>query len=94
MKLHKQTILHTGPIPGANLPQRELVIAYQARQCGKRRHTCQIRIWAGSRGLSEDGATFVHKVKSRQLAVEHHRGVVAELKSKKNRTTKKQVLPD
>jgi hypothetical protein len=36
--------------------------------------------------LGEDGATFVHKVKNRRLAVEHHRGVVAELKSKNDRT--------
>jgi hypothetical protein len=39
--------------------------------------------------LGEDGATFVHKVKNRQPAVEHPRGVVAELKSKNDRTTKK-----
>jgi hypothetical protein len=38
--------------------------------------------------LGEDGATFVHKVKNRQPAVEHPRRVVAELKSKKVRTTK------
>ncbi len=36
--------------------------------------------------LGEDGATFVHKVKNRRLAVEHPRGVVAELKSKNDRT--------
>jgi len=36
--------------------------------------------------LGEDGATFVHKVENRQLAVEHPRKVVAELKSKKVRT--------
>jgi hypothetical protein len=40
--------------------------------------------------LGEDGATFVHKVKNRRLAVEHPRGVVAELKSKNDRTA---VLP-
>ena len=37
--------------------------------------------------LGEDGATFVHKVKNRWLAVKHPRGVVAELKSKNDRTT-------
>ena len=36
--------------------------------------------------LGEDGATFVHKVENRQLAVKHPRKVVAELKSKKVRT--------
>src|ERR1039458_1510325 len=39
--------------------------------------------------LGEDGATFVHKVKNRWPAVKHPRGVVAELKSKNDRTTKK-----
>jgi hypothetical protein len=39
--------------------------------------------------LGEDGATFVHKVKNRQPAVEHPQGVVAKLKSKNDRTTKK-----
>jgi hypothetical protein len=39
--------------------------------------------------LGEDGATFVHKVKNRQSAVEHPRGVVAGLKSKKDRTARK-----
>src|ERR1035437_4752418 len=38
--------------------------------------------------LGEDGATFVHKVKNRQRAVEHPQGAVAELKSKNDRTTK------
>ena len=38
--------------------------------------------------LGEDGATFVHKVKSRRLAVEHPRRVVAELKSKNDRTAR------
>ena len=38
--------------------------------------------------LGEDGATFVHKVKNRRLAVEHPRGVVAELKSKNDQTAK------
>ena len=38
--------------------------------------------------LGEDGATFVHKVKNRRLAGEHPRGVIAELKSKNDRTTK------
>jgi hypothetical protein len=40
--------------------------------------------------LGENGATFVHKVKNRRLAVKHPRGVVAELKSKNDRT----VRPD
>ena len=39
--------------------------------------------------LGEDGATFVHKVKNRQPTVAHPRGVVAELKSKKDQTVKK-----
>jgi len=39
--------------------------------------------------LGEDGATFVHRVKNRWIAVEHPRRVVAELKSKNDRTTKK-----
>ena len=39
--------------------------------------------------LGEDGTTFVHKVKTRQPAVAHPRKVVAELKSKNDRTTKK-----
>ena len=38
--------------------------------------------------LGEDGATFVHKVKNRRLAVEHPLGVVVELKSKKDRTAR------
>ena len=38
--------------------------------------------------LGEDGATFVHKVKNRQSAVEHPQGVVAELKSKKDQTAR------
>ena len=38
--------------------------------------------------LGEDGATFVHKVKSRRLAVEYPRKTVAELKSKNDRPTK------
>jgi len=38
--------------------------------------------------LGEDGATFVHKVKNRQSAVKHPRGVVLELKSKKDRTAR------
>ena len=37
--------------------------------------------------LGEDGATFVHKVKNRWLAVKHPRGVVAELKSKNDQTS-------
>ena len=39
--------------------------------------------------LGEDGATFVHKVENRQLAVEHPRKVVAKLKSKKDQTERK-----
>ena len=39
--------------------------------------------------LGEDGATFVHKVKNRRLAVKHPRGVVAELKSKNDQTARK-----
>ena len=39
--------------------------------------------------LGEDGATFVHKVKNRRNAGSHPQGVVAELKSKNDRTTKK-----
>jgi len=36
--------------------------------------------------LGEDGATFVHKVKNRWLAVKHPQEIVAELKSKNDRT--------
>ena len=36
--------------------------------------------------LGEDGATFVHIVKNRWLAVKHPQGAVAELKSKNDRT--------
>ena len=39
--------------------------------------------------LGEDGATFVHKVKNRWIAVEHPRRAVAELKSKNDQTAKK-----
>jgi hypothetical protein len=39
--------------------------------------------------LGEDGATFVHKVENRWLAVNHPRKVVAELKSKKDQTARK-----
>ena len=39
--------------------------------------------------LGEDGATFVHRVKNRRFAVEHPQGVVAVLKSKKDRTARK-----
>jgi hypothetical protein len=39
--------------------------------------------------LGEDGATFVHKVKSRQSAVKHPRKALAELKSKNDPTTRK-----
>jgi len=38
--------------------------------------------------LGEDGATFVHKVKNRQSAVEHLRKAVAELKSKNDQTAR------
>jgi predicted translin family RNA/ssDNA-binding protein len=38
--------------------------------------------------LGEDGATFVHKVKNRLLAVEHPQEIVAELKSKNDRTAR------
>jgi hypothetical protein len=38
--------------------------------------------------LGEDGATFVHKVKNRRLAMEHPQGIVAELKSKNDWTAK------
>jgi hypothetical protein len=36
--------------------------------------------------LGEDGATFVHQVENRQVAVNHPRKPVAKLKSKKVRT--------
>jgi hypothetical protein len=36
--------------------------------------------------LGEDGATFVHKVKNRRNAGNHPQGIVAELKSKNDRT--------
>jgi hypothetical protein len=36
--------------------------------------------------LGEDGATFVHKVENRHVAVNHPRKLVAKLKSKKVRT--------
>ena len=39
--------------------------------------------------LGEDGATFVHRVKNRRNAGSHPQGIVAELKSKNDRTTKK-----
>jgi hypothetical protein len=39
--------------------------------------------------LGEDGATFVHKVKNRWIAVEHPQRVVAELKSKNDQTARK-----
>jgi hypothetical protein len=38
--------------------------------------------------LGKDGATFVHKVKNRLLAVEHPQELVAELKSKNDQTAK------
>lgn len=37
--------------------------------------------------LGEDGATFVHKVENRRNAGSHTQGIVAELKSKNDRTT-------
>ena len=40
--------------------------------------------------LGEDGATFVHKVENRRNAGSHPQGIVAELKSKNDRTA---VLP-
>jgi hypothetical protein len=36
--------------------------------------------------LGEDGATFVHKVENRRNAGIHPQGIVAELKSKNDRT--------
>jgi hypothetical protein len=36
--------------------------------------------------LGEDGATFVHKVENRRNAGSHRLGIVAELKSKNDRT--------
>ena len=42
--------------------------------------------------LGEDGATFVHKVKNRRLAVKRLQGVVAELKSKKQNSEKMPLL--
>ena len=39
--------------------------------------------------LGEDSATFVHKVENRRLTVGHSRKVVAELKSKNDRTTRR-----
>jgi hypothetical protein len=36
--------------------------------------------------LGEDGATFVHKVENRRNAGSHPQGIVAELKSKNDRT--------
>jgi len=38
--------------------------------------------------LGEDGATFVHKVENRRNAGSHPQGIVAELKSKNDRTAK------
>jgi hypothetical protein len=38
--------------------------------------------------LGEDGATFVHKVENRRNAGVHPQGIVAELKSKNDRTAK------
>jgi hypothetical protein len=36
--------------------------------------------------LGEDGATFVHKVENRRNAESHPQGMIAELKSKNDRT--------
>jgi hypothetical protein len=36
--------------------------------------------------LGEDGATFIHKVENRRNAGSHPQGIVAELKSKNDRT--------
>ena len=38
--------------------------------------------------LGADGATFVHRVKNRRNAGSHPQGIVAELKSKKDKTAK------
>jgi hypothetical protein len=38
--------------------------------------------------LGEDGATFVHKVENRRNAGSHPQGIVAELKSKNDRTAR------
>ena len=38
--------------------------------------------------LGEDGATFIHKVENRSNAGGHPQGIVAELKSKNDRTTR------
>src|SRR5665213_3507766 len=40
----------------------------------------------GVQELGEDGATFVHKVENRRNAGSHPQGIVAELKSKNDRT--------
>ena len=42
--------------------------------------------------MGEDGATFVHKVKNRWIAVKHPRRAVAELKSKNDQTAKTQEV--
>ena len=46
----------------------------------------ELVLWQEIEELGEDGATFVHKVKNRRLPVEPPRKVVAELKSKNDRT--------
>ena len=38
--------------------------------------------------MGEDGATFVHKVANRRNAGNHPQGMIAELKSKKDKTAK------
>ena len=38
--------------------------------------------------LGENGATFVHQVKTRRNAGSHPLGIIAELKSKKDKTAK------
>jgi hypothetical protein len=48
----------------------------------------ELAFWEKVEQLGEDGATFVHKVKNRRNAGSHPQGIVAELKSKNNRTAK------
>jgi len=61
--------------------------AADAGSCrGNGRHTCRKLFWGGSRGVGRDGATFVHKVKKPAPAVDTLRKVVAELKSKNDRS--------
>jgi hypothetical protein len=46
----------------------------------------ELVFWEKVEQLGEDGATFVHKVKNRRNAGSHPQGIVAELKSKNDRT--------